>query len=75
LREWASLIEEAMRVFGAPYPRDRAERRERLVAAFADQREGSTPFDELDHRFFAWLHGEEDRWERAADAYASRADT
>lgn len=71
LSEWASLLEEAMRFFGVPYPRDRMVRQELLAAVPGDQREESDPFDALDDRFFAWLHEEGDRWQRAADSYAS----
>jgi hypothetical protein len=72
LPEWAAILNEAMRFFGTPYPRDRAERQERLATVTRTKRGAWDPFENLDDRFFEWLHAEEYRWERAADAYASR---
>jgi hypothetical protein len=74
LEEWASLLKEAMRFFGDPYPRDREERWELLAKVPGDRREDWDPFYGLDDRFYAWLRDDQDRWERAADSYANRHD-
>jgi hypothetical protein len=66
--EWASLLEEAMRFFGEPYPREREVREERLSKVSGKEREHWDPFFALDDRFYEWKHAEDD--ERAADAYA-----
>jgi hypothetical protein len=68
--EWASLLEEAMRFFGAPYPREREVREERLSKVPGKEREQWDPFFALDDRFYEWKHAEDGRWERAADAFA-----
>ncbi len=74
LSEWAAIVTEAMRQFGTEYPRDRA-RRARVVGPpvrrLSEGRGGDRPFDALDDRFYKWLHAADDRWEAAADAYAS----
>jgi Domain of unknown function (DUF4375) len=72
LEEWASLLREAMRFFGESYPREQDKRRELLATVPGNKREEWDPFYALDKRFYAWLHGDPDRCERAADAYASR---
>jgi|SRR6266851_3325923 len=72
LEDWAGLLEEAMRFFGSPYPRDRNKRVALLSKASGSRREEWDPFNELDDRFYEWLHAEKDRWERAADAFARR---
>src|SRR4051794_21209377 len=72
LREWASLLEVAMRFFGEPYPRERDVRRERLAGVAGDDREDWDPFTALDDRFFAWMDADEHGWRRSADAYASK---
>lgn len=71
--EWAAILEEAMRFFGAPYPRDREERHSRLAARPGERREEWDPFYHLDERFYRWLRSGADRWPRAADEYATRA--
>lgn len=73
LDEWASILEEAMRFFGEPYPRDQAERERRLPKARGD-RASWDPFLAMDDRFYTWTRPDRDRWSRAADAYASRFD-
>ena len=70
LAEWADILAEAMRFFGSPYPRERVHRQELLASRRARKREERDPFFALDERFYAWLHAEPDRWERAADQYA-----
>jgi Domain of unknown function (DUF4375) len=72
LEEWALLLNEAMRFFGEPYPREQDERQELLATVPGNKPEEWDPFDALDGRFYDWLDTDGDRWERAADAYASR---
>jgi hypothetical protein len=70
LTEWAAILEEAMRFFGEPYPRERGARLE-LLSRGRGPREEQDPFSRLDEQFYAWLVAEDtDRWCRAADAYA-----
>ncbi len=73
LKEWAGLLEEGMGFFGNLYPRER----EKRIALISKQLGGSQkiwdPFNKLDDQFYEWLHVEEKRWERAADAYAMKA--
>ena len=69
LHEWARLLEEAMRFFGKSYPREREDRIDKLSSA-AGKREKRDPFSVLDEQFYAWLHTEDNRFERAADGYA-----
>jgi hypothetical protein len=69
LAEWAGILAEAVRFFGSPYPREQAARQELLVR-HRGRRQEWDPFYQLDERFYAWLHAEPDRWERAADRYA-----
>jgi hypothetical protein len=73
LAEWAECLAKAMRFFGSPYPRGRAERQEMLHSRRGGKRVEWDPFYRLDERFFAWLHAEPHRWERAADRYAERS--
>jgi hypothetical protein len=72
LREWAAILAEAMAFFGSPYPREKGHRHERLAQRESLSREEWDPFHALDDQLLTWLDAEEDRWERAADAYASR---
>jgi hypothetical protein len=73
LREWASLLREAMNSFGATYPRDR-EQRQRLLSqpVKGKRREEWDPFSSLDDRFYEYLRLGESVWEKSADAYAAR---
>jgi hypothetical protein len=73
LTEWAAILDEAMRYFGEPYPREQADRHERLAGCCGRRREEWDPFFALDERFSSWLHAEPDRWERAADPPKHRA--
>jgi hypothetical protein len=74
LKEWAMLLRQAMEYFGAEYPRSR-ETRQCLLPPHADgERADWDPFRELDEEFFRWFHGDDDRWYKAADAYAVRTD-
>lgn len=70
LREWASLLEEAIGYFGTPYPRDRKQRWDQLMATPNEDRKAHELFNRLDDRFYCWLDEEEDCWERAANSYA-----
>jgi len=71
LLEWSTLLSEAMTYFGAPYPRERSIRLERLSAQEDRNRAEWNPFTVLDDRF----HESSDagRWDVAADAYAKCA--
>lgn len=75
LTEWADIVAEAMAWFGAPYPREQADRQDRLIPLMDEgrDREEWDPFADLDDRFYEWLHAGPDRWDRAADAYAASA--
>jgi hypothetical protein len=74
LVEWATILAEAMRFFGEPYPRAQAERQERLGRVPGHRREEWDPFYALDDRFYEWLHEEQDRWARAADRFSEAPD-
>jgi hypothetical protein len=76
LEVWASLLEEAMQFFGDPYPRSQDDRWELLGRAEVPGAQGEERdlFCTLDNRFYAWLHEEPYRWERAVDAYVNRVD-
>jgi hypothetical protein len=67
--DWAEILAEAMKHFGAPYPRDRDDREQFLPMPQRGPREKWDPFCQLDERFFEWA----DNWEDVADAYAERA--
>ena len=69
LLEWARLLQEAMRFFGRPYPREQEDRIKKLPPAVG-KREEWDPFYAMDEHFYDWLHAEENRFERAADEYA-----
>jgi hypothetical protein len=62
MTEVAALVEEAMRILGTSYPRDRETRQGILPRA--------SRFRELDERFFARLQHEADGFAVAADRYA-----
>ena len=62
LEECASLLEEAMKYFGSPYPREREDREEKL--------QDEEAFAKLDDRFFDAIA--DDGYDRAADDFASR---
>jgi hypothetical protein len=72
LAEWANILAEAVRFFGSPYPRERADRHELLPGRQRRRREEWNPFYSLDERFYDWLHDQPDGWEHAADSYAER---
>jgi clan AA aspartic protease len=75
LEEWSKILHEAMKFFGDPYIRERADR-QKLLAAVAREgckRQEWDPFRHLDDQFYHWLHAEPDRWVRAADTYAEKA--
>ena len=68
----AKLIERAMALFDAPYPRDRNEREEALEAAFdAAQVDDYDPFGDLNDSFFSLVETENGGFETAADKYAA----
>ena len=67
LHEWAELLEQAMLFFGRRYPRDERKRRKRLDSVpIAEDGEGN-PFNELDDRFFEWLHAETGRFRKGSE--------
>lgn len=61
LTECADLLQQAMKHFGRPYPRDREDR----LAKLDDVRD---PFEALDDRFYIAIRNE--GYEKAADEYA-----
>ncbi len=69
-QQWATIVDEAMRLLGSTYPRRRGDRNDALVAL-----EEASPkcFDVLDNRFVAWTRDDYNRWDRLADAYAETA--
>ncbi|MFN0197341.1 MAG: DUF4375 domain-containing protein [Planctomycetaceae bacterium] len=71
LQEWSEVLDEAMRYFGTPYPRERKLRLVKLPEARSRNREDWDPFLALDERFNKWADEEHDRWELAADSYAA----
>lgn len=62
------VLEDAMRRFGEPFPRDRDERQRRLYGMDAEGF-ATTAFDELTERFNEWM---DERFEDAANSYALR---
>ncbi len=72
LQEWASILAEAMQFFGTPYPRERYGRWQRLQILDSRKPPEWDMFKGLNKRFYAWLHAESDRWERAADVYSAK---
>jgi hypothetical protein len=73
LRDWSSIIEEAMLYFGSPYPRQRSARLERLLAEPERGTRGWSPFGALDHRFNSCPDGDRNSWQRSANRYAASA--
>ena len=69
----AEILERAMAWFGETYPRERQLRQALLESVAGEQREEWDPFYALDDPFFDALAGDDDRFERQADEYASRA--
>lgn len=70
LQDWADIIDEAMRVFGDRYPRNRAQRLQMIPQADGRKRAEYDPFHELDNRFYASLKTDRKRFDNAANAYA-----
>ena len=64
----ASLIEESLKHFGAPYPRDREIRRQRFKLAPGTDFPKKGEFDSLDERYYDLLPGRD--FDKAADSYA-----
>ncbi len=69
LIEWAEILAEAMKLFGKPYPRGRADRYVLLGNWPGGPPKELDPFTDLDKRFYECS----DRWPEAADTYAARA--
>jgi len=69
MSEWAELLAEAITFFGDTYPREWAERQDRLdEIPRGRRREDWDPFYHLDKRFYEFT----DRWEEMANAYSDR---
>jgi hypothetical protein len=68
LTEWTETLAAAIAYFGSVYPRERANR----IAQLPARQRGREwdPFDQLNERFFDWLHHPNNDWNRAADEYA-----
>mgnify|MGYP003332684233 FL=1 len=75
LEDWAQLLESAMTIIGAPYPRQREARRAavQMPVRSGQAREEWNPFCKLDDRFYASFETNPLRWEAAANAYAEAA--
>jgi Domain of unknown function (DUF4375) len=68
----AALIEKAMSLFGASYPRDRDEREDALEACWgAAEDDESGPFGSMDEAFFGLIETEGGGFGVAANAYAA----
>ena len=70
LREWAKGLEEAMRFFSDPYPRDNAARQQVLARAIKAKRKPGETFAAQDARCYEWNKREPNGFTRLADAYA-----
>jgi Domain of unknown function (DUF4375) len=70
LVEWADLLEEAMGLFGEPYPRVRDKRTSVLSSLVNGERNALNPFRKLDDGFIKWTKVERGRFARIADEYA-----
>ncbi len=73
---WAELLERALTMLGSPYPREYEARHAWLRAIEGKGGEHVPravwdPCHALDDAFYDWLHEEDARWERIADAYAA----
>jgi hypothetical protein len=66
----AAAVAEAMRFFGAPYPREQADRQNAL-AVVGETRADRDPFTVLDVRFFELVDKEADGFAAAADRYSA----
>lgn len=71
LGESAAVVEEAMKVFGANYPREHRARH-KAVTAYKRRQKVDNPFAELDERFFASLKRHPGGFDAVAAAYARR---
>lgn len=70
LSEWAESLEEAMRFFGDPYPRDDAVRQQILARAIRAKRKPRETFALQDARCYEWNKREPNGFTRLADIYA-----
>jgi hypothetical protein len=69
--DWGAILAQAMKHFGTPYPRRRADRLALIPILHGLPRKEWDPFGELDHRFYKWAGN----WENAANVYAERIAT
>jgi Domain of unknown function (DUF4375) len=65
----ASVVQQAMELLGAEYPRDREVRNEILDAV--KDASNSNAFDSLDEEFFKLIRTENGGWDEAANKYAA----
>jgi hypothetical protein len=70
LEQCADAVSDAIKFFGARYPRSRIERLEHLPDSSGGKREDWDPFEQQDESFYRCL-AEPHIWECAADLYAS----
>lgn len=70
LHEWADSLQEAMRPFGTPYPRDNAARQHVLDQKIKAKRKPGETFAAQDERCYRWNSKEPNGFARLADAYA-----
>jgi hypothetical protein len=70
LDDCADALQEAMKYFGQPYPREQEDRYEKLPPRAGNRAEWD-PFYDIDERFYKALKTKKDRFERAADLYAA----
>jgi len=70
LREWAECLEEAMRFFGDPYPRDNEARQRALAQAIKAKRSPRATFIAEDTRVYKWNKRYPGDFNRLANGYA-----
>jgi hypothetical protein len=68
----ARILTDAMRFFGAQYPRGRERRMQLLGGGVPDTRK-SRPFEAEDDAFYGWFEAEKNRWATLIDQYAEGA--
>jgi len=73
-QELAEIVAEAMARLGRIYSRDRRDRQIALASLQAGWRSGEV-FEDLDHRFYAWLDSMPNGWHDLADEFAKHDET
>ncbi len=66
----AELVQEACLLLGIPFPRERADRQERLERLLTNHPKGRDVFNSIEQRFFKNRKEEAGGFEAAADRYA-----